>query len=71
MGVLGGLQIVEFILNIFCEVGRKNPDVKAYFTACSNGHGNQLVERCKLYGQSIEHGLVRYYPVNDGREQLK
>ena len=24
----------------------------------------------KLYGQGTEHGLVRHYPVNDGRDQL-
>ena len=24
----------------------------------------------KFYGQSTEHGLVRHYPLNDGRDQL-
>ena len=54
-------------LNLFlCKVTRKNRDFQYVIVDPEISWCNSE----KFYGQGTEHGLMREYPVNDGRHQL-
>ena len=65
----GGHQIIEFILNRAYFFVKFPERIKIFLHVIEDPEISWCNSE-KFYVQGTEHGLVRHYPVNDGRYQL-